>query len=304
MPITLILLIVVLAGAVAAVVYSLLGSRERRAVLGRASGRSDDVLIALKPAQAGLGSRTADWVRSRLPSSLAPTEDVASTLVHAGYDGASAPAMYAIIRIATAVGLPLMALAIAPRRNFLLFVASVALAVIIGLLLPSAFIANRAGARQQKLRRSLPDAMDLLVVCVEAGISLDAAILRVAREMAALHPDLANEFLIVNRRVNAGMSREQALHGLWLRTGLEDLRGLASNMIQSEKWGTSIATVLRVYAETLRRKRKQAAEKKAATAPLKMMIPLAVFIFPTIFVVLMGPAIIKITAMFREISNR
>jgi tight adherence protein C len=231
-------------------------------------------------------------------------EAVASTLVHAGYDGAAAPAVYATVRLASVIGLPLLALAIAPRRNMLLFVASLALAVIIGFIAPAAFIANRAGARQQRLRRSLPDAMDLLVVCVEAGISLDAAILRVAREMATLHPDLANEFLIVNRRVNAGMSREQALHGLWLRTGLEDLRGLASNMIQSEKWGTSIATVLRVYAETLRRKRKQAAEKKAATAPLKMMIPLAVFIFPTIFVVLMGPAIIKISAMFRDIMNR
>jgi tight adherence protein C len=104
--------------------------------------------------------------------------------------------------------------------------------------------------------------------------------------------------MTVNRRVNAGIPRDQAMHGLWLRTGVEELRALSANMIQSEKWGTSIATVLRVFAETLRRKRKQTAEKKAATAPLKMMIPLALFIFPTIFIVLMGPAIIKINTMF------
>jgi len=175
--------------------------------------------------------------------------------------------------------------------------------VVIGAILPQAFVDRRAAIRQEKLRRAIPDSLDLLVVCVEAGVSLDAAIVRVAKEMQLLHPDLANELLIVHRRVNAGVAREQALHGLWQRTGVEDLRGLSANMIQSERWGTSIATVLRVYAEALRRKRKQLAEKRAATAPLKMTIPLAAFIFPAIFVVLLGPAMIKIAAMFKTIAH-
>jgi tight adherence protein C len=173
----------------------------------------------------------------------------------------------------------------------------------VGVLLPPAFVNNRAEARRDRLRKSIPDCLDLLVVCVEAGTSLDAAMLRVARELGTVHRELSSELLHVNRRVNAGIPREQALHGLWLRTGVEDLRSLAANMVQSEKWGTSISTVLRVYAEALRRKRKQTAEKKAATAPLKMMIPLAVFIFPTLFIVLLGPAIIQISEMFRTMGQ-
>ena len=184
-----------------------------------------------------------------------------------------------------------------------MFVATLALAVVVGVLAPPAFLNHAARARQDKLRRALPDSLDLLLVCVEAGISLDAAILRVAKDMAILYPDLAGELMIINRKVNAGTPRDQALKGLWERTGLEELRGLAANMIQSEKWGTSIATVLRVYAETLRRKRKQAAEKKAATAPLKMLFPLTVFIFPALFVVLLGPAAIKIFDMFRSMKH-
>jgi tight adherence protein C len=194
-------------------------------------------------------------------------------------------------------------LLLVPRRNTLLFVASMALAILVGFILPIAFVDRKARIRQERLRRAIPDSLDLLVVCVEAGVSLDAAIMRVAREMAILHTDLANELLIVHRRVNAGIPREQALRGLWERTGVEDLRGLAANMIQCEKWGTSIATVLRVYAESLRRKRKQLAEKRAATAPLKMMIPLALFIFPAIFVVLLGPAMMSIVAMFKTIAH-
>jgi tight adherence protein C len=161
-----------------------------------------------------------------------------------------------------------------------------------------------ARERQEKLQRQLPDCLDLLVVCVEAGVSLDAAIMRVAREMATVHPDLSAELMQVTRRVNAGVPRDQALQGLYTHTGVAELRSLAANMVQSEKWGTSIATVLRVFAEGLRRRRKQAAEKKAATAPLRMMLPLALFIFPTLFVVLLGPAMINITAMFRTINNK
>jgi tight adherence protein C len=137
---------------------------------------------------------------------------------------------------------------------------------------------------------------------VEAGVSLDSAILRVARDMATTHPDLSSEFLIVNRRVNAGIPRERALQGLWERTGLEDLRGLVSSMVQSEKWGTSIAKVLRINAETLRRKRKQAAEKKAAEAGLKMMFPLMLFLLPALFVVILGPAAMSIATNFKGLQ--
>ena len=153
------------------------------------------------------------------------------------------------------------------------------------------------------MRRSVPDALDLMVVCVEAGISLDAAILRVAREVRLAHPDLAHELAVVNRKTNAGIPRENALRGLWQRTGVEEIRTLVSSMIQSEKWGTSIATVLRVAAETLRRKRRQTAEKKAKQAPLKMTMPLVLFILPALFIVIMGPALVQVIQEFGKIGQ-
>jgi tight adherence protein C len=136
---------------------------------------------------------------------------------------------------------------------------------------------------------------------VEAGVSLDAAILRVAREISLVHTDLAHELHVVNRLTNAGVPRENALRGLWQRTGVEDIRALVSSLIQSEKWGTSVATVLRVAAETLRRKRRQAAEKKAKQAPLKMTFPLLFFILPALFIVIMGPAVVTIVKEFGKI---
>jgi tight adherence protein C len=155
--------------------------------------------------------------------------------------------------------------------------------------------------RQEKIKRSVPDALDLLVVCVEAGVSLDAAILRVAKEIRMAHPDLAHELAVVNRVTNAGLPRDAALKGLWQRTGVDDLKTLTSSMIQSEKWGTSIATVLRVASETLRRKRRQAAEKKAKMAPLKMTFPLLLFILPALFTVILGPAVVQIMREFAKV---
>ena len=249
-----------------------------------------------------LASRVARFLVERAPRSWR-SRQAGDKLVHAGFDQAAAPVIFTFARVACAAGFPLIAFLAVPRRSALLFVLLVVLALAIGLLLPQAVVDRRAAIRQERLRRAIPDSLDLLVVCVEAGVSLDAAIVRVAKEMAILHSDLANELLIVHRRVNAGVQREQALHGLWERTGVEDLRGLAANMIQSERWGTSIAAVLRVYAESLRRKRKQLAEKRAATAPLKMTFPLALFIFPAIFIVLLGPAMLKVGAMFKTVLH-
>ena len=303
MPLPLITLIALLVIAVSTAAYAVVRDRDRRAILERAGGTSSAAPALLKPPTESLGSRLASWLLERAPESWGNKKEGIDKLVHAGFDHTAAPVIFVAVRLACAVAIPTMVLLVMPRRSLVLFVVVLALGALIGFVLPQAFIDRRAAMRQERLRRAIPDSLDLLVVCVEAGVSLDAAIVRVAREMAILHGDLANELLIVHRRVNAGIPRERALHGLWERTGVEDLRGLAANMIQSEKWGTSIATVLRVYAEALRRKRKQLAEKRAATAPLKMTFPLAVFIFPAIFVVLLGPAIIKIAVMFKVIAH-
>ncbi len=300
---TLLALIGLLATAVAAAGYVLVTQRQHRTVFERVQGSRDGLLLLRPEQQRTIGQRLAAWLGQVVPSGWAAKGQDASTLVHAGFDDPAAPLVFTAARVLGAVVLPGLALLMMPRSNALLFFTVVALAGFIGLLGPSGVVSNLARARQEKLQRQLPDCLDLLVVCVEAGVSLDAALMRVAREMVNVHPELSSELMQVTRRVNAGVPRDQALQGLHVRTGVQELRALAANMIQSEKWGTSIATVLRVFAEGLRRRRKQAAEKKAATAPLRMMLPLGVFIFPTIFVVLLGPAIINITAMFATMDK-
>ena len=180
-------------------------------------------------------------------------------------------------------------------------IANQAFGVFLGLIFPMAMVDRLVRLRQDRIKKSVPDALDLLVVCVEAGTSLDAAILRVAKELRLAHPDLSHELAVVNRLTNAGMPREEALRGLWKRTGVLDIRALVSSLIQSEKWGTSIATVLRVAAETLRRKRRQDAEKRAKMAPLKMTFPLLFFILPALFAVILGPAVVQIIQEFSKI---
>ena len=178
-----------------------------------------------------------------------------------------------------------------------------AAAIFSAYIIPAGFLDRLVRTRQERIRRSVPDALDLMVVCVEAGISLDAAILRVAREIRLAHIDLSHELSVVNRKTNAGIPRDAALRGLWQRTGVEEIRALVSSMIQSEKWGTSVATVLRVSAETLRRKRRQTAEKKAKQAPLKMTFPLVLFILPALFIVIMGPALVQVMTEFGKIGQ-
>jgi tight adherence protein C len=205
--------------------------------------------------------------------------------------------------VASVLALPVLAHTLAPRNDSLLYPALLGLGLFIGFLGPMALLDRAVATRQGVIRRGIPDSLDLLVVCVEAGVALDAALQRVAREMGSVHPVLAGELLGLSRRVAAGMPREQAMQGLYLRTGVDELRSLSSHMIQSERWGTSIARVLRVYAEQLRRKRKLAAERRAATASTRMLLPLAVFIFPTLFIVLLGPAMMGIAGMFAEMKK-
>jgi tight adherence protein C len=171
-----------------------------------------------------------------------------------------------------------------------MFLFALVISIAAGIVGPRAVLDRLVGKRRDRIRRSIPDSLDLLVVCVEAGVGLDSALVRVARDMSDLHPDLSAELFIVNRTMNAGITREEAMHGLFERTGVDELRGLAASMIQSERLGTSVARVLRVYAETLRRKRKQFAERRAAEASIKMLLPLAVFMLPALFALILAPA--------------
>ena len=306
MPIQLIIFLVVIVLAVIVGGTALIAAAQRRAVLARA-GVGDDggtgSTIVLRPVRDTQSRGLRQWLMDTFPG---PTgEDLASQekLVQAGFDTPTAPATYFFARVVSFVVLPVLAVAFGPRNSFFVYVLSIGFAVFAGWIIPMGFLDRLVRQRQEKIRRSVPDALDLMVVCVEAGVSLDAAILRVAREIRLAHTDLAHELSVVNRKTNAGIPRDAALRSLWQRTGVEELRTLVSSMIQSEKWGTSIATVLRVSADTLRRKRRQVAEKKAKQAPLKMTFPLVLFILPALFIVIMGPALVQVITEFGKIGG-
>jgi tight adherence protein C len=304
MPISVIIFVIIGIAAVVVGGFALVTLAQRRAVMARAGAMDDDApAIALRPVRAKQQSRLREWVLDSLPGN--PDEDTKSQekMVQAGYDSPTAPATFFLIRVALFVLIPLLGYFAAPRSSFAIFAFSMGMSVLFAWIIPVGFLDRMVRQRQERIRRSVPDALDLMVVCVEAGISLDAAILRVAREVRLAHADLAHELAVVNRKTNAGIPRDVALRGLWQRTGVEEIRTLVSSMIQSEKWGTSIATVLRVAAETLRRKRRQFAEKKAKQAPLKMTMPLVLFILPALFIVIMGPALMQVMTEFGKIGQ-
>jgi len=300
MPFLLIVLIWIGIAGLALASYLWLREQSRRGVVEAIGGGQSAVRPKLirQSAVSKPMSAVGQELLKRAPSVWAKNASIQEQLVHAGYDGPLAPSVYAVSRVAFVVLFPAIALLFLSGGTFFrTFVIGVA-AAFAGLMLPTYYLLRAVRKRRERIKRSIPDALDLLVVCVEAGISLDAALLRVSKDMVYVHPELSRELLIVNRKTNAGVTREVALRGLWDRTGVDELRSLVSSLIQSEKWGTSSSRVLRVSAETLRRKRRFAAEKKAATAPLKMLIPMALLIFPALFVVIMGPAAMKIVGAF------
>lgn len=293
MTIALLFLIALGVTSMAVAAYTFVIDRRRQTLVERALGITDAeasrrsaILGAARKKQRGAS------VLRQLPAGLENAK-FTQKLVYAGYDGPLAPAIFAAARLATlvliptAVGLPLVR---APLPLLLILIPGAAL---VAWILPIAILERMARARQDRIRQGLPDALDLLVVCVEAGISLDAAILRVAKELSITYADLSRELLVVNRKTNAGVTREEAIRGLWSRTGVDDLRSLSTSLIQTEKWGTSITKVLRVSAMTLRRKRRQRAEKRVALAPVKMTFPLVTMILPALFIIILGPAVLQ-----------
>jgi tight adherence protein C len=167
-------------------------------------------------------------------------------------------------------------------------------AVIAGYAIPEIWLLWRIQARQTKLRRALPDALDLLVICVEVGLGLDQSLLRVAQELRIVHPELSEELQMVNFEMRVGKTRLDALRELARRTGLEDLKALVAMLIQTERFGTSIGQSLRIYSDELRTKRRQRAEEMSAKTSVKMVPALLLFIFPALLIVILGPAVIAL----------
>jgi tight adherence protein C len=171
-------------------------------------------------------------------------------------------------------------------------------AAAIGLIGPSYVLDKLAAARIKKLRNGFPDALDLLVVCVESGLGLAAAIQRVADELAVSHEELATELALVNAEMRVGVDRAKALKNLADRSGVDDIRGLVSLLIQTMRFGTGVAEALRVYSEEFRDKRMQMAEETAAKIGTKLIFPLVTCLFPSFFIVAIGPAVIRLIDVF------
>lgn len=173
----------------------------------------------------------------------------------------------------------------------------------LGFLLPDFWLGNRIKARQTSLRLGLPDALDLIIVCVEAGLGMDRAIQRTTDELRLSQPEIADELALVSLEQRAGRTRADAWKNFGERTGVESVRALASILIQADKFGTSVGKTLRAHADTLRTRRRQDAEEMAAKTTVKLIFPLVVFIFPALFVVTMGPSMILIIDQMKNLFN-
>jgi len=229
-------------------------------------------------------------------------------LVHAGIREKGAVEVFLGAKFALALALPAAIVA------FLLWGANVkglpinyrnlfmyaCIALIMGLMIPNMWLRGKAKKRVERIRLSLPDTLDLLIVCVESGLGLDAALVRISREMHDVAPELCEELMLMNLEISAGKPREECLRNLALRSGCDEVESLTARINQAAKFGTNLGNSLRIHSESLRQKRRQEAEERAAKTTVKLLFPLVFFIFPAIFVVILGPAVVKVAEMFLD----
>jgi tight adherence protein C len=270
-------------------------------------------LFETAPSGAGspsLGSLRAEraessWLKlvnsiERRGVSLVDTNDASlrQKLIAAGYSAPFAPRVYTLVRLALVICLPILVLLsfwiTGSSPSILKLYLSLVVAAAMGLYLPSLFIRAKADRRQQALINAFPDALDLMLVCVEAGLGLEASFSRVGMEMTASHPLLAEQFGSVVLELRAGRSHEDALRRMADRSGVDDIRAFCTLLIQSTKLGSSIAQTLRTYASEMREKRRMRAEEKAHRLPVLISIPLVACMLPTMIGVLMLPAVIRV----------
>ena len=235
--------------------------------------------------------RVIDTLSRAVPKSPAEVSKTRGLLIQAGYRETRHVAVYYASRVFLALGmLALVAVTGWGWRSPLLFVAC----PLLGYILPRFMLKRMIKHRQNTLRLSLPDALDLTVICMEAGLGLDQALKRVGEELRHAHKELSDEFDLVSLEMRAGKARAEALRNLAARTGVDDLRALVSVLVQSDRFGTSIAQALRVHSDALRTERRQRAEEAAAKTTIKMVPVLVFFLFPAMFVVSLGPAFIQL----------
>jgi tight adherence protein C len=275
-------------------------STERlRRLAGRDGGTQISATSAVIPDDSpatDIAQKIAQPLNKLLPPSATEARKLQRQLMHAGFRSPEAPIIYRAIQLSSMAGFPLVvaglcALLGKPLGDALIYII---LAFVAGFILPRYFLSRMTKNRQRELRWGLADALDLMVVSVEAGLGLNAAMMKVASELRDVHSVIAIEFELANLEIRVGRDRDEALRNLAERTGVEDLRSLVAMLIQTDKFGTSIAKGLRVFSDGLRTKRRQRAEQEAQKAAVKLLFPLACFLFPTLFIAILGPAALNL----------
>jgi tight adherence protein C len=264
--------------------------RLRNAVV---QGAGSGVIVDGSPLDEQVDPRLARLSRLA-PKSAKDMNRLQRKLARAGYPSRSAAVIYAVIEIAAPLVLALVALLFVGVHGWVYVLCAAA----VGLILPGMFIRRRTAQRHKAIQNGLPDALDLLTVCVESGSALDQAIVRTSEELAIVHPALAEELRLITTETRAGKSRMDAFRNFAKRTGVEDVRTLVAMLIQTDRFGTSIGQALRTHADTSRTKRRQRAEERAAKVAVKLVFPLAFCLFPSLYVVCFGPVVVKIYRAF------
>jgi len=256
----------------------------------RALGGGQAQRAEVKPALRDRIEQVIDPITKAVPLSPADVSRTRAWLIQAGYRDAIHMNYYFGARVLGAfVGFALVILFSGFDNPFLL-----AGVPGMGFFLPRFVLKRMIRDRQQRIRLALPDALDLTVICVEAGLALDQAMMRVGQDLHHAHPDLSDEFHLVNLEMRAGKPRAEALRNLVDRTGVDDIRSLVGTLIQTDRFGTSVAQALRVHSDSLRTERRQRAEEQAAKTTIKMVPPLVIFVLPSIIFVTIGPAVISL----------
>ena len=261
------------------------------AAASRSASKLDSAVAPLKPVI--------------LPSSEKESSAVRKRLVSAGYRNSSAMTVFYVLRLMLALLLgivTLFATTFFPQLSSTHIIIWTGLATLLGLLLPSYLLDKQVAARKLRIIHAFPEMLDMLVACSEAGLGLNAALQRVCKEIDLTFPDLAEELDLVNAEMLAGVDRIQALKGFSTRTDISDISGFVSMLTQSVRFGTGVAETLRIYAEEFRDKRMQRAEEAAAKIGTKLLFPLVFCMFPSFFVVAVGPAVIAIITAFRGMA--
>jgi tight adherence protein C len=275
---------------------------QRLRKLGETSGTSMPVPVSIIEEHSGekFAERIASPLNRLLPPSAAEVKKLQKQLMHAGFRSRNAPIIYRAMQLASMALFPLtaaMVCALFPRpvQHPVLWIL---FAFVIGFFLPRYMLNRMIKSRQQRVRWGLADALDLMVISIEAGLGLNAAMVKVSTELRQVHPDISDEFELANLEIRVGRERDEALRNLAERTGVDDLRSLVAMLIQTDKFGTSIARTIRVFSDSLRTKRRQRAEQAAQKAAVKLLLPLACFLFPTLFIAILGPAVLQLMDAF------